>query len=119
IMLCPPWSLPLMALAALSPFPTAQIAWLIISVFLNYFSAFGLWNYFGGNSNKAWVTILISLTFIPMGVAELLGQITPLILACLTAFLLLLRSRRPFTAGLFLLGFGLKPHLLYLVSLAI
>jgi hypothetical protein len=54
-----------------------------------------------------------------MGVAELLGQITPLILACLTALLLLLRSKRPFAAGLLLLGFGFKPHLLYLVSLAI
>jgi len=56
---------------------------------------------------------------VPMGFAEWQGQITPLILACLTAFLLLLRSERHFLAGMCLLGFGLKPQLLYLVSLAI
>ena len=80
-------------------------------------SAYGLT--LAESSRKAWIAILIAATFIPMGGAELVGQITPLMLACLTAFLLLLQSRHNFAAGLVLLGFGFKPHLLYLVFLAV
>jgi len=118
IMLSPPWTLPFVAVMALLPFRAAQMWWLVISLLLNCFSSLGLWIYFGGEKRRAWIAILISLTFIPMGGAEFMSQITPLMLACLTAFLLLLRSERHFTAGVLLLGVGFKPHLLYLVLLA-
>lgn len=116
---CPPWTLPLMSVAALLPFHAAKTAWFVLSLLFNAFSAVALWKYFGGEARKAWIAILVCLTFLPMGGAELLGQITPLILASLAAFLLLVRSRRYFAAGLALYGFGPKPHLLYLVLLAI
>ena len=116
---CPPWTLPLQSLMALLPFHAAKTVWFVLSLLLNAFSAIALWNYFGGERRKAWISILVCLTFLPMGGAELLGQITPLILASLTAFLLLVRSRHYFAAGLALYGFGPKPHLLYLVLLAI
>jgi hypothetical protein len=116
---CPPWGLPILAVMSLPPFRAAQIGWFAISLILNCFSALGLWNYFGGEKRIAWIAVLVCATFIPMGGAEQLGQITPLILASLTAFLLLLRSERYFFAGVILLGFGAKPHLLYLVLLAI
>lgn len=63
--------------------------------------------------------MLVIATFFPMAHAELLGQITPLMLASMTAFLLFLKSGRQFIAGVFLLGLGFKPHLLYLLFLAI
>ena len=114
---CPPWAMPFITVFSLFPFRTAQIGWFILSLLLNCFSSIGLWSYFGGQRRKAWIAILVSATFFPMGGAELVGQITPLMLASLTAFLLLLKSERYFIAGVILLGFGFKPHLLYLVLL--
>jgi len=116
---CPPWTLPIQSLMALLPFHAAKTVWLLTSLSLNAFSAVAFWNYFGGAMRRAWIAILVALTLLPMGGAELLGQITPLILASLAAFLLLTQSRRYFLAGLALYGCGPKPHLLYLVALAI
>ena len=48
-----------------------------------------------------------------------MGQVTPLILAGLTAFLFALRRQRYLLAGACLLTLSLKPHLLYLVIFAI
>ena len=115
---CPPWTLPTLAVMAWFPFRTAQICWFAISLLLNCFSALGLWVYFGGDKQKAWIAMLVLATFFPMSHAELLGQITPLMLASLTALLLFLKSGRQFTAGVFLLGLGFKPQLLYLLFLA-
>ena len=119
LMLAPPWTLPIVALMSLWPFRTGQAGWWAISILLNCFSSIGLWMYFGGAKHRFWVAILIAATFIPMGGAEFMGQITPLMLASLTAFLLCLKSKRHFAAGALLLGVGFKPHLLYLFSLAV
>jgi len=115
---CPPWALPADAISASFSFHTAMTGWLVISLLLDCFSALGLWIYFGGEKRKAWIAMLIAATFMPMGAAEYLGQVTPLMLACLVATLFLIRSERYFAIGLLSLGFGFKPHLLYLVALA-
>jgi len=119
VLLCPPWTLPAVALMALLPFRLAQMSWYAASLLLNALSSLGLWTYFGGARKQFWIPLLIALTFIPMGGAEVMGQITPLILLCLTGFLLALKSKRHFAAGVLLVGLGFKPHLLYLVLLAI
>jgi hypothetical protein len=119
VLLCPPWSLPFVAIAAWWPFRTAQLGWFWITILLDCASAVGLWKYFGGDWRRSWIGLLVCATFVPMGGAELLGQINPLMLASITALLLLLKSERYFLAGLVLLGCGLKPHLFYLVFLAL
>ncbi|MBV8113822.1 MAG: DUF2029 domain-containing protein [Silvibacterium sp.] len=119
VMLCPPWTLPIIAMMAAVPLHAARIAWLLISVLLNVFCAAGLWIYFGGGKRRLWIALLVAFTFLPIGTADRMGQITPLILLSITGFLLLLRSQRDFWAGAVLLGFGFKPHLLYLVWIAI
>jgi len=101
------------------PFHTAQYAWLAVSLVLEAVSAVALWRYFGGEKSKQWIGLALFVTFLPLGSAEHMGQITPLILAGLTAFLFLLRRQRYLLAGACLLTLGLKPHLLYLVLLAI
>jgi hypothetical protein len=116
---CPPWALPIMSAMALLPFQAAHALWLATSLVLNALSAIGLWIYFGGARHKAWIAILLCLTFLPMGGAEINGQITPLILFTLTGFLWLLRREQYFAAGFILIGVGPKPHLLFLVALAI
>jgi len=119
IMLCPPWALPVIASLGCFSLSVARIVWLVLSILLSAFSAVGLWRYFGGERSSLWIPAAVFLTFTPLGTALHMGQLTPLILACLTAFLLLVQSERWFLAGLTLLGFGLKPHLLWLVTAAI
>jgi hypothetical protein len=119
LMLAPPWTLPFVAVMSLLPFRPAQAAWWTVSLSLNCLSSIGLWIYFGGVRRRAWVAILISLTFVPMGGAEFMGQITPLMLASMTAFLLCLKYEKHFAAGVLLLGVGFKPHLMYLFLLAL
>lgn len=116
---CPPWGMPVAGIMAILPFHSAQRIWFAASLLLDCFSTLGLWIYFGGEARKAWIALLIAASFIPMGGAEHVCQITPLMLASLTAFLFLQESKQNFAAGVVLLGFGFKPHLLYLVVLAI
>jgi hypothetical protein len=119
VMLCPPWTLPVVALAGLFPFREAQAGWFWIALLLNGGSAVALWRYFGGAWRSAWIALVIALTFTPLAGAQFLGQITPLMLASLTAFLLLMRAESWFWAGVSLLGLVLKPQLLWLVLLAV
>jgi hypothetical protein len=119
VMLNPPWALPIVALLGLLPFHTAHLVWLAVSLILEAVSAIALWRYFGGEKKMQWIALVLFVTFLPLGSAEHMGQITPLILAGLTAFLFLLRRQRYVLAGVCLLTLGLKPHLLYLVLLAL
>lgn len=118
-MLYPPWTLPIFALLGSTSFYVAHRIWFGLSMMLDLLSAAGLWIYFGGSRSRLWIPLLIVATFLQMGATELVGQITPLILISLTAFLLLTRHNRNFLAGLCLVAFGIKPQLLYLVFLAI
>lgn len=119
LMLCPPWTLPIFAMDGALSFHVAHLLWLGISIIFNLLSAVGLWIYFGGTRTKLWVPVLIAATYMPMARAEYLGQITPLILLCLTGFLILPQKQHYFLAGLCLFGLGIKPHLTYLVFLAV
>ena len=119
VMLNPPWTLPFVALLALLPFPAAHHAWLVVSVMLEIACALALWRYFGGEHRQRWIALVVVATFLPAATAEHMGQITPLILVGVTGFLVALCQKRYVLAGVCLLLFGLKPHLLYLVLLAI
>lgn len=119
LMLCPPWTLPIFAPDGALSFHVAHLLWLGISIGFNFLSAAALWIYFGGSRTKLWIALLMAATYLPMARAEYLGQITPFILLCLTGFLLLTRKQRYFLAGLCLFALGIKPHLTYLVFLAV
>lgn len=119
VTLYPPWALPFVAVFGALPFQTAHYAWLAASLTLEAICAIALWRYFGGEKRKQWIALVLFATFLPTGSAEHMSQLTPLILAGLTAFLFLLRRQHYLLAGACLLTLGLKPHLLYLVILAI
>jgi hypothetical protein len=119
IMLNPPWTLPVVSAAAILPFLAGRFWWMVLSILLDGVSAVALWSYFGGPRRYRWMALVAAATFLPMGTAEHVGQLTPLILASLVAFLYLMRAERYFLAGACLLLVGLKPHLLYLVALAV
>ncbi len=116
----PPWSIPLFAAAGILPFAEARELWRILSLVILLGAAWLLWDYFGGAARTRWISLVLALTFLPFGITERIGQITPLILAGLVAFLLLLRSERWVAAGILLLpALGVKPHLFCLVAAAI
>ena len=119
IMLNPPWTLPFVVPLALMPFQVAHSVWLGISIGLEVACALACWDYFGGDGRKRWIALALVASFLPAASAEHYGQITPLILAGLTGFLFALRGKRYVLAGVCVLILGLKPHLLYLVLLAI
>jgi hypothetical protein len=119
VMLCPPWTLIVNGIFGLLPFRTAQAAWFVATFLLDGVSAYGLWRYFGGEKRSAWIAALVFLSFSPVIAVAHVGQVTPIMLACFTAFLLFVRSEHWVLAGISLLGMSIKPHLLWLVFFAI
>lgn len=119
VMLNPPWTLPFVVPLALAPFPVAHYGWLAISAGLEVVCSLACWRYFGGERRKRWIALALVASFLPAASAEHYGQITPLILAGITGLLFALRGNRKVLAGVCVLVLGLKPHLLYLVLLAI
>lgn len=118
LMLNPPFTLPLIAWLAAFSYKTARLAWLAVSIVLYFGSTALLWRFYGDDRKEIWPAALISAVSVPSAAALMLGQITPLILAGVALFIVL-HERRPFLAGMCLLAIGLKPHLLYLASIAI
>jgi hypothetical protein len=90
-----------------------------VSLALETTSFLMLWRYFGGQKSRQWIALALFATLLPAGVAEHAGQVTPLMLAGLAAFLYSLRHQRYLLAGACLLTLGLKPHLLWLALIAI
>jgi hypothetical protein len=119
VLLNPPWALPIVALLGVLPFKPAHYAWLAASLLLEAIASIALWRYFGGEKSRQWMALVLLATFMPAGSAEHMGQITPLMLAVLTASLFALRRKNDLLAGVCLLTMGLKPHLVYLFLLAL
>jgi hypothetical protein len=119
VMLCPPWTLSLNALFGLLPFRMSQDFWCLVLSGLDGISAYGLWRYFGGEKRKVWIAFLLFLSFSPVVTVAHLCQVTPIMLVSLVAFLYCVRSERWVMAGISLLGMSIKPHLLWLLFIAI
>ena len=119
VMLNPPWVLALVGPLALMPFVTAHAVWFAVSLGIEILCSLALWDYFGGAKRQRWIALVVLATFLPAATAEHYGQITPLLLGAMTVLLFALRGRRYVLAGACLAALGLKPHLLYLVLLAI
>jgi hypothetical protein len=119
VMLNPPWILPLVASIAVVPFWASHYFVFTMSFGIEILSPLALWSYFGGEKRQRWIALIVMATFLPAATAEHYGQVTPLILGALTVFLFAVRRQQFALAGALLVLFALKPHLLYLVLLAI
>jgi hypothetical protein len=118
-MLNPPWVLTIFAPLAALPFRTAQILWFIVSAALLFASADLLWRYYGGRPDQRVVAWACAALFFPNPVALRMGQVAPIILFGLVAFLVSMRSRSPWLAGVALFVLGMKPHLLVPLGLVL
>lgn len=115
----PPWTLTLLAPLGLLDHDTAQFLWFVIHALIIFVGAQLLWRVYSATpalSCRAWIALF---AFAPVYLVLLLGQIAPLILAGLIGFLLAARRGAWFCAGAWLALAAIKPHLFYLLWLAV
>lgn len=119
IMWNPPWTLTFTLPIGLLDYGSAQFAWFLLHALIIFVGAQVLWQIYGGNpqqSRYAWLSVL---TFAPTYFVLLLGQIGPMILLGLIGFLFFAQKRAWSYAAASLALVSIKPHLLYLLWLAL
>ena len=115
----PPWTLSFIWPLGLLDYDTAQFVWFLAHTLIIFIGAQLLWRFYAGPAGDAHRVSFAILTFAPVYFVLLLGQIGPLVLLGLVAFLLALEKRWWSLAGASLTLVAIKPHLLYLVWLAL
>lgn len=109
-----PWILAASVPISLLPYWPARVGWMVVQVSCLLASAALLWRLYGGSSASRGAFLLVA-TFAPaiLSVAE--GQITPLALLGLAAFLFWERRHSDWFAGAALFPLTAKPLALYLL----
>lgn len=118
VMLNPPWILAVIAPFGLMPFSTGRLLWLAMGLGLMLISVHWLWDLYGDGEAR-WIGWLVAATFLPVAVVLAIGQIGPLILFGLAGYLRFQARQQNYLAGAFLFLPALKPHLLFLVWVAL
>lgn len=119
IMWNPPWTFPLTLPFAMVSFSLGQFAWLLVHLLIVLISTQRLARLYENSSGTCRIEWLVALSFVPTVFVIIIGQISPMVLAGLTGFLVLERKGRGLLAGAALAIVSIKPHLLYLFWLAL
>lgn len=114
IMWNPPWTLLFTLPFGLVSYTIGQFCWLFVHVVLILVSVQQLWRIYGNTTSPSRFPWLLALTYVPVIFVLVIGQISPLILAGLTAFLYFERRQKWFAMGASAAVLLVKPHLLYL-----
>jgi hypothetical protein len=117
VMLNPPWILPLIVPFGIAAFATGKSIWFAMQLASLAISVHWLWDLYGENGSR-WIGWLVAATFLPVAVVLAIGQIGPLILLGLAGYLRF-QARKPYLAGAFLFFAALKPHLVFLLWIAL
>lgn len=115
----PPWTLSFTMPLGLLDYQSAQFVWFLSHALIIFVGAQWLWEIYGGSPDKSRYALVASLFFAPVYFVLLLGQIGPLILLGLIAFLASIKSKQWSLAGTSLTFAAIKPHLVYLLWLAL
>lgn len=116
----PPWTLMLLAPFAALPYQGARFAWFVVTFLLLVGLTDRLWLHYGGARSRRGAAWIVAVTFAPAILAWKTGQVSVLGLAGATAFLILERRGRLAAAtATFVLLASVKPHLAYLVWIAL
>lgn len=115
----PPWTLSFIWPLGLMDYDTAQFVWFSAQTLIIFIGAQVLWRMYDGPAGDSRHALFAVLTFAPVYFVLLLGQIGPLILLGLVAFLMAVEKRWWSLAGASLTLVAIKPHLFYLVGLAL
>src|SRR5437764_1626290 len=119
IMRNPPWIVPIIAPLGFLSFEIAQRVWLVAGLLAILISAKWLWDLYGVEGQLGVVTGLAVATFAPIPVALAIGQVSPLVLLGIAGFLHFQQREKLGWAGAFLFLAALKPHLIFLVWVAL
>jgi hypothetical protein len=120
----PPWSLPAVLPLGLLPAREAQLLWLLMNFLVTGFCADRLWPLLGGWPPYRWVGWGLTLLFMPTVFALSSGQISPLLLLGAVLYMECMRRAEAarcweFAAGAATVLVAIKPHLAYLLWIAI
>ena len=115
----PPWSLAVVLPLGWFPAREAQLLWLLANLAAIAFCGDRLWRMFGGSRESRWIGWAAALGFLPTLFALQSGQIGPLLLLGAVLFLECERRGWPMLAGASTLLLAVKPHMAYLVWVAI
>jgi hypothetical protein len=118
VMLNPPWILPLIAPFGVMPFAIGVRLWLGMGLALVMIAVHWLWDLYGDGESR-WIGWLVAATFLPVAVVLAIGQIGPVILFGLAGYLRFQARQKNYLAGTFLFFVALKPHLIFLVWVAL
>jgi hypothetical protein len=118
VMLNPPWVLPLIVPFGLLSFSAGKSLWFLIGLALVFISVHWLWDLYGSGEDR-WISWLVAVTFLPVAVVLAIGQIGPLILFGLAGYLRFEARHADYAAGAFLFLVALKPHLVFLLWIAL
>ncbi len=119
IMRNPPWIVPIIAPLGFLSFEIAQRVWLVAGLLATLISAKWLWDLYRVEGQSRVLTGLAVATFSPIPVALAIGQISPLVLLGIAGFLHFQQREKLGWAGAFLFLAALKPHLIFLVWVAL
>ena len=115
----PPWSLAVVLPLGLMPARVAQLLWLLANLAAVGYCGDRLWLLLGGDRSRRWAGWAVAVAFLPTLFALQSGQIGPLLLLGAVLFLACERRGWPVLAGAATVLLAVKPHLAYLVWLAI
>jgi hypothetical protein len=115
----PPWTLAVVFPLGLLPSRVGQLLWLAVNFAAVAYCGARMWAQFGGRPDRWWVGVAVTLAALPTAFALQSGQISPLLLLGAVLFLDLERRGYPALAGAATVLLAIKPHLAYLVWLAI
>jgi Glycosyltransferase family 87 len=115
----PPWSLAVVLPLGLLPAREAQLLWLAVNLLAIGFCGDRLWLLCGGASNRRWAGLLVVIAALPTAFALQSGQISPLLLFGAVLFLECQRRGWQYLAGSATVLLAIKPHLAYLIWIAI
>lgn len=119
IMRNPPWAVPVIAPFGLLSFAAAQQLWFGLGLIAVLLSAHWLWGLYHGEGQPPWTAWLATGLFLPVAVVLALGQISPLVLLGIVGFLHFQKQKKLGWAGAFLFLCALKPHLTFLLWVAL
>jgi hypothetical protein len=119
IMRNPPWTVPVIVLFGLLPFGMAQELWLVGGLIAVLVSAGWLWGVYQAKGQSRWTAWVATGVFLPVAVALAIGQMSPLVLLGVAGFLHFEKKQKLAWAGVFLYLVALKPHLVFLLWVAL
>lgn len=119
VFLNPPWALPILAPVMCLPFQGARVVWMALNILFLAFSGLMVRGLFEGSQTPYRKLLLWSVIFLPSVITISMGQITLLVTFFLLAGMLSLQRGRDIVAGLLLIPVTVKPHLLFVVFIAL